>query len=341
MNKAPILGFLLVLCLIYSAEAQNPVSAFGDNLRSGALSEAIGNLVKNTVLLPYTTVGKELNPEYDAQRKIVDGIIFFVIFFIVVRMSINNMWKDMEKKQRNLLSFAVAIALTIGILSSGFSFGKIVPYGINILTILMVPLFIFLIQMPKNRENKPYIGFLPALLAAIMLSWLIVNTFNLAEGKSPSLLGGVFDTERKSEFSPRLVAGGGTIETNNPETNYKLAIEAIQNYEYDKAKTYFEKIIRFGASGNPYFATATKYISRDQGDKLFILIAEHYPAIMSAERSAAEHLIDQVREIAADDPDIKRRSKRIELLEQAQAYINDVKKKESFLTEQFKLREVQ
>ncbi len=331
MKSKIILILAIFLILVNIAGAQNPVAAFGENLRSGALANSIGELFRNTLLLPYTTVAGELNPQYEITRRGIDGILFFIIFFLVVQNAIDKMWKDMEKKQRRILSLAIGAALTIGLLASGFSLGKVVPYGINIAMAGLAVLFVFLLQMPRNKDNKPYIGFVPALLIAVLLSWLIVNAFNLAGGQGTTFAGGLFGTERKSDFAARLVISEGEVSA-NPDENYKLGLAAVQNYQYDRAKDYFSAVIDYGPSNNKYYFDAVKWLSKKDGDKLFKHMVEHYPPIMNAERAVAEALIDKAREMSTTDPN------RINVLNKAEKYLRDVKNKESLLEKEYAKR---
>ena len=112
----------------------------------------------------------------------------------------------------------------------------------------------------------------------------------------------------------------GHIFSNLPKINYEKGVLAVSDYNYKKAENLFVEVIKFGPSNNPVYFSAKEWVTT----KMWVHMAEHYPVIISGERSSAEILLDKAKNTKDD---IKRR----EYLEQAKIYLDDIKKKESEL----------
>jgi len=332
------IAFVLILSLIQSAEAQNPLSAFVQNLQSGAISNSIANFGKDTVFLWYTTVGGELNPVYENQRRVLDSLLFFIIFFVIVRYAIKKVWPDLEKGPKEMLSLGVGIVLTISFVATRISIGFLLPYMKNIAFFGIALLIAFIINKFTNKENKPG-GWITSIFIALAVSWLLMNAFNFFESKPISAIGGIFNSEKQTDIRARIIAGGDSVVTADPKINYELALGAVQKFDYETAKTHFEKVIVAGPANNPYFDKTAQWITIKGGDKLYRHMARHYPKIIAAEREAAEILIDKAEKLTAKDD--KTQAKRNELLLQAKKYADDVIDKQTLLEIEIKKREAE
>lgn len=341
MNKL-IFGIIIVMVLFslssfaqIQTSAQNPLTAFGENLRSGKLSQSLADLGKNTIFLWYTTVAGELNPEYQTQRMILDGFLFFIIFFVIVRFGIKRIWGDMEKSSKEMLSLAISAALTIAFLSTNISIGFLLPYVNNIMFFALTGLLAFLINSGINKDKKTG-KFLQAILIAAIISFLLVNVFNFIGGKSVSLIGNTYDTERKSDFAMRLVGSAGGMTSSDPATNYAYAIASVQNYDYQKAQDYFAAVVDSsrGDLTNEWVKKTQEWITQSGGDKLFRHMAQHLPPLMELETEAANNMLSKAEGLSNVNPNKK------ELLLKARSLAEDVIEQEKLLAAEFDERKI-
>lgn len=336
-----LLSFVLLfaaITVVHTAEAQNPATAFVQNLQSGAIANSLGLFGKNTIFLWYTTVGGELNPEYANQRLILDSVLFLIIFYYIVRLSVKNVWKDIENP--GIFSFVIALVLTLALVGTGISIGFLLPYVKQMLFIMVAAVIALLVNNFTNKENKAK-GWVTSVVVGLAVSGLLFLLFGYVfQGNLFSTIGQTFNTEQKSDYAARIIAGGGNLNTNDPATNWGLALQAVQDYDYEEAKKDFEKIINYGPAHNNYYTKAANWIGKPplHDDRLFNDMAENWPAIMDAERNAAEILLDQAAQLPAR-VEGKPNQKRLELIAQAKKYLKSVKDKEQILEREYTRRQ--
>ena len=107
----------------------------------------------------------------------------------------------------------------------------------------------------------------------------------------------------------------------DPISLYKGVIQAIQEYNHDKAATLCEKIISYGPANNPKYKEASYQIRVG----IWKDITTKYPTIMDAERASAHILLDKAEKLEAHDPQA------IEYRQQAKKYTQSVLKREQEL----------
>jgi hypothetical protein len=166
----------------------------------------------------------------------------------------------------------------------------------------------------------------PALFIALLLSWLILNGTGLLQGKGFSPLGNVIDKRTNADIQARILYGGTS---NDPNTNWVLAQDALRRYDYTAARTYFALIVAAGPGPhNRHYDAAADYINIGGKDKLFRQMADHYDRLFAVQYSAADALLARAEKLP------KGSEERNRLEQQATTLLRDiVTKKEDFCKE--------
>lgn len=326
MNKSEKITAISLFCLIIAILFSNIVFAQNifENIRSGELGERMGSILKENVFRYYTTVGGDLNPAYETQRLILDSILLFTFFLVIMHIAVDRVFKDAEKKIKSILTVIFAIVFTVSLLANGFSLGKLGPFIMPISFFIFS--FILYLIISKMINADRWWKHLIAILIALLIVWFGMNAFNITSGRPLTLAGGFANTELPGvDYSKRIVAlesaGGGA---GLAELYYKQGLTEVQRYNYDAAALNFAKVIEIGPANNKYYKRAVEWLD----EKLFIHMAKNYPIIMRGELEVAKIYLKNAKKIRTEPGG---KEKAIELVKKAKELINDVEKKGALL----------
>ncbi|MBN2421128.1 hypothetical protein JXB27_02505 [Candidatus Woesearchaeota archaeon] len=321
--KKWLIGLLILVCFIYTAEAQNPAQSFGENVKSGALANSIGSVFSSIGDFIFGPPAEQQTQETQARQKMIESILLFFAFYAFIMQGASNMLSKVNKGAKTVSVMAISALLAIGYYRSDFSFGVF----IWILTLgSLIGFIINKMWNPKNELSKS----LQSLGIGILLAALIIFGAGMLRGgtslpfiqsSSDGIIGG------NDISAARIISG--TQGTRDPNLNWELAEEARKRYDYENARTYYALVVNAGPDPtfNKHYWEAADYINIGGKDLLFKQMSQHYEKLLAVEYSAADALIEEARK--TDDTE-----KRGTLEREAKALLQDiVEKKAAFCNE--------
>lgn len=315
-----IIGLLLItLALASSVDA---ASFYLSRDSVNKVTGTVGSWFNGNMFTWYTTdtLG-QLKPEYETQRKVVDFILFFILFFSLSLLGLKQMFKE-GGNAVNALSFAIGALLSLSLVAfTKVTLGLLFPFAKNILFFIVFLVVYMLLAKLLGDKMK-----ILALILAIAITWFAFSYMGQKDGWLPKI--GDFNMQTSSKEIP------------NP-TNAKEYLQQgryfMEKQEYGGAKDMFVKVIQSDPNPmtNKYFDDALGYLREGMFDHmaknmLDVIEAETYAGEIMAGREEwkgdAITMLNQVVEHCKKlDEEIKNQEQRIEEMKLMEMKLRQIK----------------
>jgi hypothetical protein len=166
-NKRAVWIFGLLIMTLVLASSVDAASFYLSRDSVNRVTGQIGDWFSGNMFTWYTTdpLGN-LKPEYENQRKIVDFILFFILFFSLSLLGLKQAFKE-GGNAANALAFAIGALLSLALVAfTKVTLGVLFPFAKNIL-FFIVFLLVYLLLLKLIGDKRKIL----ALILAIAITW--------------------------------------------------------------------------------------------------------------------------------------------------------------------------
>jgi len=316
-----ILGLVLIALALASSVDAASFSLSRDSVNQ--VTSSIGGWFKGNMFTWYTTDSLgQLKPEYEMQRKIVDFILFFIMFFSLSLLGLKKAFKD-GGNALNALALSIGALMSLALVAfTKVTLGLLFPFAKNILFFIIL-LVVYLILAKLLGEKMKIL----ALILAVIITWLAFSYLGEKEGWLPFKFGD-FNMQKSSKEIPNPA---------NAKEYLQQGRFLMEQQKYDEAKDMFVKVIQSDPNPitNKYFDDALNYLR----DGMFDHMANNMLDVIEAETYAGEimagnpqwqgdaiPMLNQVIEHSKKlQGEIENQQKRIEEMKQMETKLRQIK----------------
>lgn len=323
-GKKIIIGIFVFLFISLFLASSVSAARFSLSRESvNRVTDSMGEFLKGSVLLWYSTDSSgELRTEYETQRRVVDFILFFIMFFSLALLGLRKVYKE-GGNAVNALAFAIGALLSLSLVAfTKVTLGLLFPFAKNILffIILWVIYLILAKIIGDDKTSKKIIS----LIIAGGITWFAFSYVGGDEGWNPF---GWFDMTTS------------TKEIANPQTIKDYLVQGkamMEQQRYAEAKGWFVQVIR--ADPNPrtnkYFDDALFYLREGIFDHMAknmrdVMEAKLYAGQVMAENGLKEEAIAMLKQVVVHaqemDGEIKRQEERIKDMQELENKLKTIR----------------
>ena len=258
-NKKLFAAIVMLFCMLLVSESCVQGFTLSGNSLSNA-GESASKWMKSNIFLWYTTdTTGTLKPEYTTQRKVVDFILFFVMFFSLALLGLKKAFGEGGGNAVTALAFSIGFMLALALVAfSQVTLALFFPFAKNIIFLVMVWI-IFAIAKKIFGDKHTFWLF----LLALVLGWLAFNYIGPGVGISDMSLQRKDYSGEITDMQNKLIAlkskAGRSIQEERDilALNKKLSDmyvsqgrSSLEIRDYDAAEKNFEKALEYDYNNN-------------------------------------------------------------------------------------------